>query len=63
MLLVISLCMATCTCTFDRKQNSKMSDEVVTDPVIVFHRAMENAQPVVGVQPIKKAGKTYQVRY
>jgi hypothetical protein len=23
---------------------------------------MENAQPVVGVQPIKKAGKTYQVR-
>ena len=40
-----------------------MSDEVVTDPVIVFHQAMENAQPVVGVQPIKKAGKTYQVRY
>jgi hypothetical protein len=22
---------------------------------------MENVQPIVGVQPIKKAGKTYQV--
>ena len=47
--------------TFHRKQNSKKPDEIVTDPVTIFHQAIENAKPVVGVQPIKKAGKTYQV--
>ena len=45
-----------------RKLSSKKPDEVQTDPLAIFHTAMENAQPVVGVQPIKKAGKTYQVR-
>jgi ribosomal protein S7 len=44
-----------------RKLSSKKPDEVQTDPLAIFHTAMENAQPVVGVQPIKKAGKTYQV--
>ncbi|CAB3982039.1 28S ribosomal S7, mitochondrial [Paramuricea clavata] len=43
------------------KLSSKKPDEVQTDPLSIFHTAMENAQPVVGVQPIKKAGKTYQV--
>ncbi|XP_028395586.1 28S ribosomal protein S7, mitochondrial-like [Dendronephthya gigantea] len=43
------------------KLSDKKSDEVQTDPLAIFHTAMENAQPVVGVQPIKKAGKTYQV--
>lgn len=44
-----------------RKLSSKKAEEVQTDPLVVFHTAMENAQPVVGVQPIKKGGKTYQV--
>ena len=44
-----------------RRISSKKPDEVETDPLAIFHRAMENSQPVVGVQPIKKAGKTYQV--
>lgn len=43
------------------KLKSKNPDEVIIDPLTIFHQAMKNAQPVVGVQPIKKAGKTYQV--
>lgn len=44
-----------------RKLSSKKPDEIQTDPLTLFHGAMANAQPVIGVQPIKKAGKTYQV--
>lgn len=54
-------CSKTCISLFHRKINSKKPEEVITDPLTIFHQAMENAQPVVGVQPIKKAGKTYQV--
>ncbi|XP_046863696.1 LOW QUALITY PROTEIN: 28S ribosomal protein S7, mitochondrial-like [Xenia sp. Carnegie-2017] len=42
-------------------KSSTKTEEIQTDPVAIFHAAMSNAKPVVGVQSIKKAGKTYQV--
>lgn len=28
----------------------------------IFHQAIENAKPIIGVQTIKRGGKSYQVR-
>lgn len=35
--------------------------EVVTDPLKVFHQAIENSKPVMGTIGIRKAGKLYHV--
>lgn len=44
-----------------RKADNK--DEIEIDPLIVFHTAVANVKPVVGVQTMKKKGKKLQVPY
>ena len=34
---------------------------VVTDPLKVFHQAIENCKPVMGTVGVRKAGKMYHV--
>ncbi|XP_070579954.1 small ribosomal subunit protein uS7m-like [Ptychodera flava] len=35
--------------------------KIETNPLVIFHKAIENCQPVVGLTAIKRGGKTYQV--
>lgn len=36
-------------------------EEIECDPYFIFHQAMENCKPVVGLASIQKGGKFYQV--
>lgn len=36
---------------------------VETDPLVIFHKAVENSKPVLGTQTMKKTGKNFQVPY
>lgn len=46
---------------FYSKRTSSDPDSVVTDPVAVFHQAVENVKPIVGCIPLRRAGKVHQV--
>ncbi len=37
-------------------------EEVECNPYTIFHQALENCKPVVGLASIQKGGKYYQVR-
>ena len=43
------------------KLQSSGDTEVVTDPLQVFHEAIENSKPIMGTMSVKKAGKLYHV--
>ena len=45
------------------KSDSKDAIDVETDPLKIFHQAIDNAKPVLGVQTMKKKGKNFQVPY
>lgn len=36
-------------------------DEIECNPYVIFHTALENCKPVVGLASIDKGGKSYQV--
>ena len=44
-----------------RKADDKTQVEI--SPLTIFHKALENAMPVLGTQTMKKKGKNYQVPY
>jgi len=48
-----------------KQLQSKLSGakDVETDPLVVFHKAVENCKPVLGTQTMKKTGKNFQVPY
>ena len=35
--------------------------EVELDPLVVFHKALENSKPIIGTTSIRRGGKLYQV--
>lgn len=37
-------------------------EEIECNPYTIFHQALENCKPVVGLVSIQKGGKYYQVR-
>ena len=37
--------------------------EIECNPYAIFHKALENCKPVIGLASIQKGGKFYQVRY
>ena len=43
------------------KLRANPGSDVVTDPLKVFHQAIENSKPVMGTVGIRKAGKLYHV--
>lgn len=38
-------------------------EEIECNPYVVFHQALENCKPVVGLASIQKGGKFYQVKH
>ncbi|XP_034047192.1 28S ribosomal protein S7, mitochondrial [Thalassophryne amazonica] len=36
-------------------------NEIECNPYVIFHKALENCKPVVGLMVVKKSGKAYQV--
>lgn len=42
---------------------SENKNEIEIDPLKIFHKAMENAKPILGTQTMKKKGKNFQVPY
>lgn len=47
----------------DKYRKAENKGEIETDPLKIFHKAIENAKPVLGVQTMKKKGKNFQVPY
>lgn len=47
----------------EKYRKAENKEEVETDPLKIFHKAIENAKPVLGVQTMKKKGKNFQVPY
>jgi ribosomal protein S7 len=43
------------------KLQSSGDSGVVTDPLQVFHEAIDNSKPVMGIMGVKRAGKLYHV--
>ena len=41
--------------------NSPDPESVETDPLKIFHTAIENTKPIVGIQTFKKGSKNFQV--
>lgn len=37
-------------------------EAIECNPYVIFHKAMENCKPIVGLASIQKGGKSYQVR-
>ncbi|XP_014261964.1 28S ribosomal protein S7, mitochondrial [Cimex lectularius] len=47
-----------------RYHKTKDPDEkskIIIDPLVIFHRAVENCKPLLKLTPIKRGGATYQV--
>ncbi|XP_075759815.1 small ribosomal subunit protein uS7m [Pelodiscus sinensis] len=36
-------------------------ESIECNPYVIFHQALKNCQPIIGISNIKKGGKTYQV--
>ena len=43
------------------KLQSSGDSGVVTDPLQVFHEAIDNSKPIMGIMGVKRAGKLYHV--
>lgn len=43
------------------KAPPEKKEEIECNPYVIFHQAMENCKPVVGLASIQKGGKYYQV--
>ena len=43
------------------KLQSNGDSEVVTDPLKVFHQAIENSKPIMGTTGVRRGGKLYHV--
>lgn len=37
-------------------------EAIECNPYVIFHKALENCKPIVGLASIQKGGKSYQVR-
>lgn len=37
-------------------------ESIECNPYVIFHQALENCQPIIGLTSITRGGKTYQVR-
>lgn len=46
---------------YNKETDLAVKEEIVTDPVVIFHRAVENCKPALKLIPIKRGGSTYQV--
>ena len=45
-----------------RYRASDGKSEVDLDPLIIFHKAVQNAKPIMGTTTIRRGGKRYYVR-
>lgn len=43
------------------KASQAEKDTIECNPYVIFHRALENCTPIVGLASIQKGGKSYQV--
>ncbi|KAH9417466.1 28S ribosomal protein S7, mitochondrial [Dermatophagoides pteronyssinus] len=41
----------------------KQQEEVVCDPLVIFHQAIRNCMPLMITRPVKRGGATYQVPF
>lgn len=41
----------------------EVEEEIITDPMLILHKAQENSQPTVVVRKVKRGGAIYQVPY
>ncbi|KAK2536865.1 Mrps7 [Columba livia] len=67
------LCMSPCLCpktleAIKRKQLEKYhkapedeKEAIECNPYVIFHQALKNCQPIIGLSSITRGGKTYQV--
>ncbi len=46
-----------------RLKSKSSTGEVVTDPLAIFHQALENSQPIMGTIGVRRGGKLYQVLF
>lgn len=38
-------------------------DTIECNPYVIFHQALKNCQPIIGLSSITRGGKTYQVKW
>nr|XP_018898118.1 PREDICTED: 28S ribosomal protein S7, mitochondrial [Bemisia tabaci] len=48
---------------FNNAETDEERNAIIFDPLIIFHKAIENAKPIMKLLKIKRGGQTYQVPY
>nr|CAD7592419.1 unnamed protein product [Timema genevievae] len=46
---------------FNTSPTPELKENIETNPLIIFYRAVENCKPLLQLSPIKRGGVTYQV--
>jgi len=46
---------------YHKAKSEEVKSNILLDPKVIFHRAVENCKPVLSLTPIKRGGVTYQV--
>lgn len=48
---------------FHLSKSSAKQDNILTNPLEIFHLAVQNSKPVLDITPVKRGGVTYKVTY
>lgn len=46
---------------FNKAETDEERNAIIFDPLIIFHKAIENTKPIMKLLKIKRGGQTYQV--
>lgn len=48
---------------YNNTQNEEQKDQIECNPLVIFHKAVQNSSPLLITRPIKRGGATYQVPF
>ncbi|XP_075230862.1 mitochondrial ribosomal protein S7 [Lycorma delicatula] len=46
---------------YNSETDPLVKESIVIDPLVIFHKAVENSKPALKLTPVKRGGSTYQV--